>query len=163
MKIDGLFLPLPNDLLGSAAFIVAPPAAMKILLAIGSEWLQRGCRDNGELVVTYKTLRIATGINDKHALSLGLKQLEALGLLRNKHGKSMAGSQKNPNKYGLPWLPGHNGGPPTKEYLEVESEEHGKRLLEGMKRKRSQSEWFKTGEVVGFPRKKRASGNRQGQ
>jgi hypothetical protein len=149
MKIEGRYLPLLDDLIGSDAFRVAPPGAMKILIAIGHEWVKRGCRDNGDLIVTYKMLRMATGIKDKHALSLGLKQLEALGLLITNHGKSM-GKERQPNKYRLPWLPGHNGGPPGKEYLEVQSEEHGKRLLEGLKKKRKNYEARKVRVIVEF-------------
>jgi hypothetical protein len=43
---------------------------------------------------------------------------------------------RTPNVYGLPWLPGHNGGPPTKDYLEITSGEEAKRRLEGLEKKR---------------------------
>jgi hypothetical protein len=149
MKIEGRYLPMPEDLLCSDAFKVAPPGAMKILLAIGNNWVERGCRDNGNLVVTYKTIRLATGIKDKHAIALGLKQLEALGLLITNHGKSM-GAEREPNRYRLPWLPGHNGGPPGKEYLDIQSEDHGKRLLEGLKKKRRNYKERKLRVIVEF-------------
>src|SRR5262245_30375251 len=99
MKIEGRFLPIPEDLIDSDAFKSAPPNAMKILLAIGHEWVRRGCKDNGALTVSYRMLRMATGINCKRQIALGLRQLEALGLLIIDHGKSMAGAERYPNRY----------------------------------------------------------------
>jgi hypothetical protein len=136
MKIEGRFLPLPDDLIGSYAFPECPPAAVKILLAIGKDWLDRGCKDNGQLAVTYKMITLKTGINDKRIISLSLKQLAALGLLVMNNGNF---NGRTPNRYRLPWLPGHNGGPPTKEYLEIKSREEAKRRLEGLKKKRKPS------------------------
>src|SRR5262245_31917997 len=115
MKIEGRFLPLLEDLIESDAFKAAPPGAMKILLAIGHEWVGRGGKDNGQLVITYKMIRLATGISRKDTISLSLKQLTALGLLAMQTGDF---DGRKPNRYRLTWLPGHNGGPPTKEYLE---------------------------------------------
>jgi hypothetical protein len=59
------FPSIPDDLIASHAFAECPGAAIKILLAIGRDWMECGCKDNGQLVVTYKMLILATGINNK--------------------------------------------------------------------------------------------------
>jgi hypothetical protein len=133
MKIDGRFLPLPDDFLTSPAFAECPSDALKVLLAIGQDWVRRGFKDNGDLIVSYKMLTFATGINSKRILGTSLKQLVALGLLRMKNGNF---GNRTPNRYGLTWLPNHNGSPPMKEYLQITSREEAKRRIEGLKGKR---------------------------
>jgi hypothetical protein len=129
---------LPQDLLKSDVYKLVPGTALKILFAIGSHWIAGGFRDNNKLIVTYRMLMVATGIGDKHTISLGLAQLEALQMLNVSHGKSM-GSERTPNQYGFPWIKGHNGGPPTKAYLEISYEE-GKRLLDKLKEKKQRKD-----------------------
>jgi hypothetical protein len=43
----------------------------------------------------------------------------------------------------LTYLPGHNGGPPTGEWADIKSDEHAKVCVEGVKKRRPKSDWFK--------------------
>jgi hypothetical protein len=53
--------------------------------------------DNGNLIITYKMMRLAAGISSKNAIALGLRQLEALGMLAVNRGNwSMQESQPMP-------------------------------------------------------------------
>lgn len=135
--IEGRFVGLPEDWISTPGFQECPPNALKILLAIVAFWVKGGFKDNGNLVVTYKMLRLATGIGSKVTISLGLQQLAALGILTMNRGKwSPMEQQRQPNRYGLPWISGPNGGPPIKGYLEIKSREEAQRLLEGLTEKR---------------------------
>jgi hypothetical protein len=40
-------------------------------------------------------------------------------------------------------LPGHNGGPPTDEWADIKSDGHAKLCVEGVKKRRPKSDWFK--------------------
>jgi hypothetical protein len=149
--IDGGFLPIPDDWIETPGFQECPPGALKILVAIIHYWVEGGMKDNGNLVGTYKMLGIATGIRSKTTLALGLRQLEALGILAMNRGKwSNIDNHRQPNRYRLPWLAGHNGGPPTKEYLEITSREHARLVLEGLKEKRKDPKARKMRVIVEF-------------
>jgi hypothetical protein len=150
---EGLFVALPDDLMGSPCYPACPPAAIKVLLAIVRFWVMNGMRDNGNLIITYKMLRQATGISSKNAISLALKQLVALGMLIVNNGKwSTVKGQRQPNRYGLPWVRTQtgNGGPAVKGYLEIRTREEAKRLLEGLKETRKDPAARKLRVIVEF-------------
>jgi hypothetical protein len=137
-RFDGL----PHDWILTPGFLECPGLALKVLVAIVHYWVAGGFKNNGNLVITYKMLRLSTGIGSKETIALCLAQLEALGILIVNHGKwSTAIGARQPNRYGLPWVPidngaGHNGGPPLKTYLEITTREEAKQRLAGLKEKR---------------------------
>jgi hypothetical protein len=139
---EGRFAGLPEDWIPTPGFQECPANALKILVVIVHYWVAGGFKDNGNLIITYKMLRAATGIGSKATIALGLQQLEALGILLVNHGKwSTAIGLRQPNRYGLAWVPidggpGHNGGPTIKRYLEITSKEEARRRLAGLTEKR---------------------------
>jgi hypothetical protein len=150
---DGLFVALPDDLMASPCYPACPANAIKILLVIVRYWVKGGMKDNGDLIVTFKMLRTATGISSKNAIALGLRQLEALGMLIMNNGKwSPIKGQRQPNRYGLPWVPSQtgNGGPASKRYLEIRSREEANQRLEGLKEQRKDPTARKLRVVVEF-------------
>jgi hypothetical protein len=156
---DGIFDGVPHDW-PAAGFAECPPSALKILLAIIHHWVAGGFKNNGNLVVTYKMLRLATGIKSKTTLSLGLEQLEALGMLTTNRGKwSITGTARQPNRYGLTWKPidgrlgGSNGGPATKEYLEITTRKEAQERLKAVKERRKNPKEQEVMGVVEFKAK----------
>jgi hypothetical protein len=73
-----------------------------------------------------------TGIKNKALIDLSLAQLVAVELLTMDKGTL---NGRKANRYRMTWLPGHNGGPATKPYLELTREE-AKARLEALKPKR---------------------------
>jgi hypothetical protein len=137
------FVGLPSDWIPNPGFQECPANALKVLVAIVHCWVDGGFKHNGNLIITYQMLRIATGISSKNAIALALRQLEALGILAVDRGKWTAMTKdRQPNRYRLPWLPcdgrpgGTNGGPPTREYLEIKTRAEAKQRIKGLKEKR---------------------------
>jgi hypothetical protein len=130
-KIEGRFAPLLEDFTGSPVFQELPPAALKVFAAIGHMWIQHEF-SLGRIPMSRSRLVEITGIKNKALIDLSLAQLVAVELLTMDKGTL---NGRKANRYRMTWLPGHNGGPATKPYLELTREE-AKARLEALKPKR---------------------------
>jgi hypothetical protein len=162
-RTDEAFIMIRRIMLESPAWRVLSITARRALNAIEREHLRHAGKDNGKLIVTYKTLAEYCLAGDQHLISQALRELEALGFIVVKRGKGGNAGRYEPNEFGLTYLPWHNGAP-TDEWSQITTIEEAKQRVEDAKRKRGQTEWFKTATVVGFPHKRnRKAGNQEDQ
>ena len=140
-------------MIDSVAWRKLPPLARQLLDAIERELMNHAGRDNGQLIVTYDNFARYCGVKNTRALALAVRQSEALGFLRVIRGS--AGSRRAPNKYELTYMAHINGGPASDEWRDIQSEKDARERLASVKRRRPQTEWFKTRNVVDFPLKSR--------
>jgi hypothetical protein len=116
--------------------------------------LRHAGKENGQLVVTYADFaKYCTAGTHKRLLALAIRQAEALGFLIIVRGTAGVGNGRLPNQYRLTYMPGQNGGPPSDEWKEIQTMEEAQSRLAAVKKPRPQTNWFKAGNVVGFPRK----------
>src|SRR5205814_222765 len=123
VKIEGQFLPFPQDLLESPAWWEALQHryVQSLLNFLIHEHLHHGGKENGNLVAPYKQLRRycedGGGIRAGATLST-IDIARRLGLIRVMAG----GHRRGPSRYALTWLPTHDGKKPTRDYLAVAPE-----------------------------------------
>lgn len=128
-RIEGHFIWLPIELTESPAWKVLPGPAAKVLLLITQRWVQNNFKGNGSINLTYRAVMREAGISSKRGVSLAFRQLCAIGAIVMANGEF---NSRKANGFRMTWLPGHNGGPATKEYLEIQSIEEAKRRLDAV-------------------------------
>jgi hypothetical protein len=141
-KIGEPFTPRRHSMKLSPAYRVLSLYARRVLDAIEIELEKHAGKDNGHLIVTYKTLRSYCCRANDRILAQAIRELETLGfaIVIRGHAK---GPKRAPNMFGLTYVPGHNGSPPTDDWKEIATLEEAHVRLAAAKKKRPQSCWFK--------------------
>jgi hypothetical protein len=152
-RIKEPFVPHRRSMLESPAWRLLPYLARQVFNRIDLEYLRHAGKDNGQLVVTYADLEIYTGCRNRRSLAQAVRQAEALGFLIVTRGRGGRGAGRQPNQFRLTYLQGQNGGPPGDEWKEIQSEEDARSRLAGVKKHRPKTDWFRTANIVDFPRK----------
>jgi hypothetical protein len=146
-RIKEQFIPIRLSMLESPAYRALSMLARKVLNAIEVEHLKHGGKDNGQLIVPYNQLRKYCGgaskRTSKRLIAQAIRELEALGFIMVIRGHAGNGVERAPNMFGLTYLPGHNGGPPSDEWKNIGSIEEAQARLAAAKEGRPQSDWFK--------------------
>jgi hypothetical protein len=155
MRSKEPFVMIRLSMLESPAYRTMSLMGRRFLNAVERENLKHGGKDNDKLIVPGKMLKQYCLTASTRMINEAKLEAEALGFLHFKRGVGGKGKERAPNEYGLTYLPGHNGGPPTDDWTEIKTIEEAKQRVEDAKHKRGRSEWFKTAKVVGlFQRKK---------
>src|SRR5262249_9287878 len=120
IKIDGQFMPFPQDLLESPAWWEAlqHPYIMSLLNFLIHEHLHHGGKENGNLVAPYSQLqsyRVGGGCIRAPAILPTIDAAVRLGLIRVTPG----GHRRGPSRYALTWLPTRDGKGPSRDYLAI--------------------------------------------
>jgi hypothetical protein len=152
-RIKEPFVPHRRSMLESPAWRMLPHLARQVLDAIEIELMRHGGKDNGKLTVTYVDFAKYCASQNSRTLVQAVRQGEALGFIIIVRGIGGIGAARQANQYRLTYMPGMNGGPPGDEWKKVQSEEDALARLAGVKKRRQQTAWFKTANIVGFPRK----------
>ena len=152
-KIGEPFTPRRHSMKLSPAYRVLSLYARRVLDAIEVELEKHAGRDNGQLIVPYKTLRAYCCTANDRILAYAIRELEALGFIEVIRGHAGNGAERKPNMFGLTYVPGHNGRPPTDDWKEISTLEEAQARLAASRKKRPQNEWFKAANIIGFPRK----------
>jgi hypothetical protein len=139
---------LPAALIASPVLRNLPQRAFCVLLAILEELNKHRGKENGNLIVTYKDLKRVLRTSDKTTIALSIKQVRAFGVVRAIGGGFSADGTRNPTRYGVTWLPGHNGGPPSNEWKEITSDEQAQEILAALKKPTRKTTRFKTAELA---------------
>lgn len=152
-RIKEPFIPIRRSMLESPGYQLLSTMARRVLIAIEAELLKHGGKDNGQLIVPYKTLKLFCHTSKKSAISQALRELVALGFLIIARGNGGIGKDRAPNLYRLTYMPGHNGGPAGDEWKEIQSAEEALNRMAAAKKPRPQTAWFRAANVIGFPRR----------
>jgi hypothetical protein len=152
-RIKEPWVPHRRSMLESPAWRMLPHLARQLLSRIELELMRHAGKDNGQLVATYDDLAKYALCQNPRAIAQAVRQAEALGFIIVTRGIGGIGATRQPNHFRLTYLPGQNGGPATDEWTEIQSEEDARARLAGVKKRRPQTGWFKTGNIVDFPRK----------
>jgi hypothetical protein len=139
----------PAEMIRSPALRNMPQRAMCVVWATLDEHNKKGGKENGNLVVPYKTLKIWLGTSDKTAIALSIKQARALKLIAVIEGRFNKDGTREPTRFRVTWLPGHNNGPPTNDWREITTDEQAREILASLKKRRPKSPRFKTAELSG--------------
>jgi len=142
-QIDEPFIMIRRSMLESPAYRVLSVMARRVLNAIEIEHLKHGGKENGKLIVPYKTLKTHCCAANHRVLAQAIRELEALGFILVVRGHAGNGVERAPNLFGLTYVPGHNGGPPSDDWKEFKTLEEAQARLVEAKKKRPQSNWFK--------------------
>jgi hypothetical protein len=142
-----------RSMLESPAWRMLPHLARQVVDAIELELMRHAGKDNGQLVVPYSDLAKYSVSRNPRALVQAVRQAEALGFVIILRGVGGIGAARQPNQYRLTYLLGQNGGPPSDEWTEIRSEEDALARLADVKKRRPQTGWFRTANIVDFPRK----------
>jgi hypothetical protein len=119
-KIDGQFVPFPQDLLESPAWWEALQYryVQSLLNFLLHEHLHHGGKENGNLVAPHRQLgRYCDdgGSIRTRAIRPTIETAKRLGVVRVMPG----GHRSGPSRYALTWLPTHDDKKPTRDYLAV--------------------------------------------
>jgi hypothetical protein len=132
------WFPCRREVLESPAFRHLSPLAKQVLHAIELEHLRHGGKENGNLIVPYNTIRAYCRGASKRKIAQALRELEAFGFVTVQRGK-VSGSKREPNRYLLTHLPGHNGGPPSDDWSEIKTDDEAERVLGQLEQKKSRT------------------------
>jgi hypothetical protein len=141
-----------RSLLRSPAWRALSGEGHKVLHRIEEEHMDHGGKENGVLIVTYHDFQ-ENNIGHRRSIARGIREAEALGLLRLKRGRAGNGEFKTPNLFRLTYLPTYQDGkqvPPTGEWREVKSMEDARARLDAVKGPPKPSAWRKTAKVMAF-------------
>jgi hypothetical protein len=125
----------------SPAYRVLPLYARRVLDAIEIEHEKHAGKDNGRLIVPYRTLEEYCCKANNRILAQAIRELEALGFITVIHGHAK-GTEHAPNKFSLTYVPGHDGSQPD-NWKEIATFEDAHVRLAAAQKKRPQSNWFK--------------------
>jgi hypothetical protein len=148
-RIKEQFIPIRLSMLESPAYRTLSVLARRVLNAIELEHLKHGGKDNNRLIVPYKTLCAYCCTANRRTLAQAIRELEALGFIIVIRGHAGNGVERAPNMFGLTYLPGHNGGPPSDNWKDISTIEEAQARLAAAKKGRPQSDWFKGAKHVG--------------
>jgi hypothetical protein len=140
-KIGEPFTPRRHSMKLSPAYRVLPLYARRVLDAIEIELEKHAGKDNGHLIVPYKTLRPYCCTANDRILAQAIRELETLGFVTVIRGHAK-GPERAPNMFGLTYA-GHNGGPPTDDWKEITTLEEAHVRLAAAQKRRPRSTWFK--------------------
>jgi hypothetical protein len=135
----GQYTKSPADLIRSPMLRNLPQRALCVVWAVLDEHNRKGGKENGNLIVPYKTLKIWLGTSDKTAIALSIKQVRACGLLAAIEGRFNSDGTREPTRFRVTWLPGHNGGPSSDEWREITGDEQALEILKSLKGRRRKS------------------------
>jgi hypothetical protein len=152
-RIKEPWVPHRRSMLESPAWRMLPYLARQLLSRIELEFMRHAGKDNGKLVATYDDLAKYALCQNPRAIAQAVRQAEALGFIIVTRGRGGRGATRQPNQFRLTYLQGQNGGPATDEWTEIRSEEDARGRLAGVKKRRPQTRWFRTANIVDFPRK----------
>ena len=141
-KIEGQFVPHPQDLVESAAWHEAMQHTYIVSLVnfLEREHLRHGGRENGNLVAPHSQLQSGEGGGRIHprAIQQTIEKAQRLGLIRVTPG----GRRKGPSRFALTYLD-VDSKKPTRDYLYVAPETTAE-IREARKQpKRRSSSWTK--------------------
>jgi hypothetical protein len=150
-RISGLFVPHGLRLLESPAWRVLGREAHLLLDRIEIEHMRHGCKENGNLIVTYADLEEYIGCH-RRGITRAQHDTEALGLLLIKRGRGGNGEFRAPNTFTLSYLP-VEGRDPSNEWAEIKTIEEARARLTAVRRQRQQSTWLQTKatKIIPFP------------
>jgi hypothetical protein len=135
----GFCVPMPRDLLISAAWLAMSDQCRKLIDALMVEHADHGGVENGNLKAPYDTLE-ARGMRRGNILNAVL-EARALGIVDPTRGLRLHGSRKAPSMYRLTWLGTPDGLTPTNEWRAIKTEEEAKiriaNAMEFLKRERA--------------------------
>jgi len=119
-KMKGQFIMRPIDFIRSPSIRVASLTVHRILLCLESELCHHGGKDNGNLPHTYSQFE-AAGIH-RHAIGPGLREAEALGVLRvTQRGVAGNADFRRPTLFLLTYLPTDDGVPAGDDWRQIET------------------------------------------
>jgi hypothetical protein len=126
----------------------------KVLHRIEEEHMDHGGKDNGALIVTYDDFQ-ENYIGHRRTIARGIREAEAVGLLRRIRGRAGNGEFKTPSLYRLTYLSTYEDGKklaPTEEWREVKSMEDARARLDAVKEPPKSSAWARnrTAKVMAF-------------
>jgi hypothetical protein len=139
--IQGPFVPHRLAILRSPAWQALSGQGLKVLDRIELEHLMHGRKDNGHLVIPYSDF-LACGIGQRPMIARAIREAEVLGLLAVKRGRL-----RDPSKYRLTYVPA-DGADPTNDWSRITTKEEAQAKLQSARRKRPQSEWFKSARLA---------------
>lgn len=99
---NGPFSYRPVAMLKSPAYRALSLTGHKVLSRIEIEHARHGGKDNGKLPVTFEQFE---EITDRHSIAPAQRELEALGLVKIKHGKAGNGDWRRPSLFRLTYRP----------------------------------------------------------
>jgi hypothetical protein len=137
------------DLMRSPSMRHAPHRAWLVTLAVLDELNRHRGKNNYKLIVPHKRLKFWLGTSDKTAITLARRQADALNLISTRREPGFSNGKRNPNLYGIPWLPGDNDSPPLHTWREIATDEQAKEILKSLKGPRRKTARYKTAEVNG--------------
>jgi hypothetical protein len=124
-KIDGPFAPRTVNMLRSPAWRVLSLSARRILDRIEIELSDHGGRDNGKLPCTYADFR-EYGIIHRNAIAAGIRELVALGFLKQTRGRAGNAEYHSPNLFALTYRQG--GRAETNEWQAIKTVEEAEAI-----------------------------------
>ena len=124
-KINGQFVPLPRQLVISAAWRATSLNARHMLDHLIEEHLSHGGKRNGCLLAPRRQLE---QLMHRNAVTNTINELQRLGLIDLKSGLG-----RKPSTYALTWLHHADGSPPTDRWHQSEAENYAKTLLAARK------------------------------
>jgi hypothetical protein len=102
------FIWLSRELMESDAWRTAKIHTIRLVMRLMLEWMAHAGTENGRLACTYDDL-VAFGIG-RRLINRAIAGAVERGLVyRTEQGGLSAGDVKKPSRYGLGWLPGHDG------------------------------------------------------
>jgi hypothetical protein len=141
-KIGEPWTPRRHSMKLSPAYRVLTLFARRVLDAIEIEHENHAGKNNGRLIVPYRTLGEYCGKANNHIIAQAIRELEALGFITVIRGHAK-GPEPAPNTFGLTYVNGHNGSQPTDDWKEISTLEDAHTRLAAVEKKRPQSDWFK--------------------
>ena len=120
----GFCVPVPRDLLISAAWLTMSDQCRKLIDGLMTEHADHGGLENGNLKAPYDMLE-ARGMRRGTILN-AIVEAKALGIVDPTRGVRSYGSRKAPSLYRLTWLGTPDGLTPTNEWRAIKTDDEAK-------------------------------------